>query len=64
MDGVSATQRIVQLYPVTERPIVIGVTAHDSRNIREHCLQVGMDDFFTKPIYKEALMSIMTDILI
>ena len=60
MDGITATQRIIELYPDTERPVVIGVTAHDSFSVREHCLQVGMDDFFTKPIYRAQLASILS----
>ena len=60
MDGITATQRIVALYPAAERPVVVGITAHASSKIRERCLQVGMDDFYTKPITKEIIVLIVT----
>ena len=60
MDGITATQHIVQRYPGAERPIVIGITAHASPGVRERCLQVGMDDFYTKPIDTKTIASILS----
>ena len=60
MDGITATQRIVALYPATERPIIVGITAHASSKIRERCLHIGMDDFYPKPITKEIIAFILT----
>ena len=58
MNGHQATQKIreIERQTGTHTPI-IGVTAHALESDRELCLQVGMDDYLSKPISPEALES-------
>lgn len=53
MDGMEATQRIRQKFP--HRPHIVAMTAHAMRGYREKCLDVGMDDYVSKPIRPEEL---------
>ena len=51
MDGFSATQLIRQYEASTGTHIIIvALSANRAENIREQCLQAGMDDFIPKPI--------------
>jgi PAS domain S-box-containing protein len=62
MNGHQATQKIreIERETGTHTPI-IGVTAHALESDRELCLQVGMDDYLSKPISPEALESKIRD---
>ncbi|MFB9947793.1 response regulator [Rhizobium puerariae] len=56
MNGHQATQKIRELELETgAHTPIIGVTAHALETDRELCLQVGMDDYLSKPISPEAL---------
>ncbi len=55
MDGLAATQMICQQYPTGSRPRIIAVTASAMQGDREECMQVGMDDYLTKPLRPESL---------
>jgi len=55
MDGLTATQRINQELPLQERPRIIAMTANAMLGDREMCLEVGMDDYISKPIRVEEL---------
>ena len=54
MDGYTATQHIRQQQRFQEMPI-IAMTAHALESDRQQCLQVGMDDYISKPIEPELL---------
>ena len=57
MDGVTATQRIRQIWPPNEQPIIIALTADAMAQQREAYLEAGMDGYITKPIRVPELMS-------
>lgn len=58
MDGFEATERIVA--DVSNRPVIIAVTANATESDKKKCFESGMNDFLTKPIkandLKEALL--------
>ena len=56
MDGVEATRRIRQLPNGREVPIV-AMTANAFTEDRQRCLDVGMNDFVTKPVIPETLFA-------
>ena len=56
MDGLETTRRIHSLSPDT-RPVIIAMTANAMKEDREQCLAAGMDDFVSKPITVEELLS-------
>jgi CheY-like chemotaxis protein len=57
MDGLEASRRIVQRWPNGERPRIVAMTANAMQGDREECLAAGMDDYVTKPIRVDALVS-------
>ena len=57
MDGLEATSHIKKSN--SERPVVIAMTANAMQGDREECMRVGMDDYISKPIKLELLMSIL-----
>lgn len=56
MDGVETTRLIRKIKEYKDVPI-IAVTANLSPNIREHCMEAGMDAFLPKPFQKEDLLN-------
>lgn len=48
MDGLEATRRILK--NVTDRPVIIAVTANATDRERDQCMEVGMNDFVSKPV--------------
>jgi CheY-like chemotaxis protein len=57
MDGLQATKCIRHHWPAGEQPHIIAVTAYGRSNVREICLDAGMDDFISKPVQIEELKS-------
>ncbi len=55
MDGLTATERICQEWPVGKRPQVVAMTANAMEGDRQICLNAGMRDYLSKPIRIEAL---------
>ena len=49
LDGLSATQRIIETYPAGQRPVIIAMTANAMSGVREQYLNAGMDDYISKP---------------
>jgi len=50
MDGLEATRQICARWPREQRPSIIAMTANAMQGDREMCLEVGMDDYISKPI--------------
>ena len=59
MDGLTTTQRIIETYPPETRPYIIAMTANAMEGDRETCLNVGMQDYISKPINKEELAAVL-----
>jgi CheY-like chemotaxis protein len=57
MDGLEASRRITSKYPAHQRPRIVAMTANAMQGDREACLAAGMDDYVTKPIRVDALVS-------
>ncbi len=55
MDGLEATKTIRKKQG--QQPIIIAMTANAMQGDRDLCLQVGMNEYLTKPIKLEVLMS-------
>lgn len=59
MDGIQATIKLHELYDASELPPIIALTANAMDGEREKYLQVGMQDYCTKPFKKEQLNSLV-----
>ncbi|EQC47888.1 ATP-binding protein [Bacteriovorax sp. Seq25_V] len=49
MDGFKATEEIIRLYG-KDRPYIIALSASSMKEDIDHCMEVGMDDFLSKPL--------------
>ncbi|NJK54271.1 MAG: response regulator, partial [Leptolyngbyaceae cyanobacterium SU_3_3] len=56
MDGLITTRRIHQEWQPALRPYIIAMTANAMQGDRQLCLDIGMDDYLSKPIRIESLM--------
>ena len=56
MDGEEATRQIRQRLPAERQPRIIAMTANAMQGDRERYLEVGMDDYISKPIRMEELV--------
>jgi len=62
MDGLEATRQIRQMWPTTVKPPhIIAMTANAMQGDQERCLQAGMDDYISKPIRVEALITALLE---
>ena len=61
MDGIEATRRIrdPQSGVVDHQIPIIALTAHAMQGDREKCLQAGMNDYISKPVSPQALITIL-----
>jgi CheY-like chemotaxis protein/HPt (histidine-containing phosphotransfer) domain-containing protein len=57
MDGLEATRRICKRWIPTRRPWIIAMTANAMRGDREQCLDAGMDDYISKPVRIDDLVT-------
>ena len=64
LDGFEATKRIRNFYQKQARktqPYIIALTANTSGNIKERCIDAGMDAYICKPINITELANILND---
>lgn len=59
LDGIEATRRIRMAESGDRKTPVIALTAHVTEDVRQRCLEAGMNDFLTKPIRREQLFRLI-----
>ncbi|MCP3873782.1 MAG: response regulator [Desulfobacteraceae bacterium] len=59
MDGFTATQEIRKLKSKIQTIPVVAMTARAMKEDRDRCLEVGMNDYISKPVKPEALLKII-----
>jgi len=60
MDGFEATRIIRQQEKTTKEHLpIVAMTAHAMKGDREKCLEAGMDDYVSKPLYPEELYKVI-----
>jgi two-component system, sensor histidine kinase and response regulator len=57
MDGLEATKMIRKYMEI--QPLIIAMTANAMKEDRDECLRVGMDDFLSKPVKLEEVISML-----
>ncbi|QCT03381.1 PAS domain S-box protein [Paenibacillus algicola] len=59
MNGFEAAQAILQQSKDGRSPIIVAVTAFAQQNDREACLDCGMHDFISKPVYVSEIKRVL-----
>ncbi len=63
LDGFSATKEIHRwdesTFVLGHRPVVIAMTANAMKEDQQRCLDVGMDDYISKPVSKDRLAAVL-----
>ena len=57
MDGLEATRIIRQT--LNTQPVIIAMTANAMQSDKDNCLSAGMDDYLTKPISLNELITML-----
>lgn len=62
MDGYTATRTIRQfeIENQLKHTPIIAMTANTMENDKQACMQVGMDDYITKPVAQDALQKVLS----
>ncbi len=59
MDGLEATETILERFPEGKRPYIIALTANAMNTDREKYLNAGMNDYLSKPFRPEQLARVL-----
>ena len=59
MDGLEASQTIIENHPDTELPPIIALTANAAPGFRTTCLKAGMKDYLLKPVTMPRLLEVV-----
>jgi CheY-like chemotaxis protein len=59
MDGLAATISIRQNLTTAQQPYIVAMTANAMQGDREQCLNVGMDDYLSKPFKTHDLIAVL-----
>lgn len=59
LDGYDTTQEIRRREGTNRHTIIIALTANAMKEDRDRCLQVGMDDYLSKPVLKDQLAAML-----
>ncbi|MFA7257063.1 MAG: ATP-binding protein, partial [Kiritimatiellales bacterium] len=59
MDGFEATRAIRQMVGEIRDIPIVAMTAHALKEDRQRCLDVGMDDYLSKPVHLDLLIAIL-----
>jgi len=57
MDGCAATRALRSTFPEDRQPWIIALTANVLETEKMRCFEAGMDDFLTKPLQQDALVT-------
>ncbi len=60
MDGIEATRKIRQMGETKNQTPIVAMTAHALKNEKDNCLNMGMDDYISKPFDPEDLFAIIS----
>ncbi|WP_245948046.1 PAS domain S-box protein [Paenibacillus sambharensis] len=58
LDGLEAAQRIRMETKWEHKPFIVAITAHAMKGDREKYLELGMDEYISKPVSKEAVSKV------
>ncbi|MCG6942718.1 MAG: response regulator [Thiohalocapsa sp.] len=59
IDGIDFTRRVRTMEQGSRRLPIIALTANAAEDVRDRCLEAGMDAFLTKPVNTEALKAMV-----
>jgi signal transduction histidine kinase/ActR/RegA family two-component response regulator len=59
MDGIETARAIFKEWPSGERPRIIALTADDDAQVKQRCLEAGMDGVLCKPFDVQALGTVL-----
>lgn len=59
MDGFETTRQIRRILSPSQQPRIVAMTAHAMQGDRAQCLAAGMDDYISKPMRTQDLLTIL-----
>ena len=60
------TAKWIRNYELSEnkkRVPIIGITGHESNDVRTACINAGMDKVLSKPIYKKEILKVLNELM-